>query len=279
MDNLPIELPAFEPGWVWLAGAGPGDPGLLTLLALHGLRHADVVVYDALVSADILGLVRAGTSLEFAGKRGGKPSARQPDISHRLIQLARDGRRVLRLKGGDPFVFGRGGEEALALVAAGVPFRVVPGISAGIGGLAYAGIPITHRDVNSAVTFVTGHDASGIVPDAVDWEALAKGSPVIVVYMALKHIASIAERLMAAGRIADEPVAIVSRATTVQQQVLETTLAAAAADVAASGIEPPAVVAIGRSVTLRAGLDWLGAIEGRALDPDPLGRAARSAAG
>ena len=279
MDNPPIELPAFEPGWVWLAGAGPGDPGLLTLLALHGLRHADVVVYDALVSADILGLVRAGTSLEFAGKRGGKPSARQPDISHRLIQLARDGRRVLRLKGGDPFVFGRGGEEALALVAAGVPFRVVPGISAGIGGLAYAGIPITHRDVNSAVTFVTGHDASGIVPDAVDWEALAKGSPVIVVYMALKHIASIAERLMAAGRIADEPVAIVSRATTLQQQVLETTLAAAAADAAASGIEPPAVVAIGRAVTLRAGLDWLGAIEGRALDPDPLGRAARSAPG
>jgi uroporphyrin-III C-methyltransferase len=279
MDNPPIDLPAFEPGWVWLAGAGPGDPGLLTLLALHGLRHADVVVYDALVSADILGLARAGTSLEFAGKRGGKPSARQPDISHRLIQLARDGRRVLRLKGGDPFVFGRGGEEALALVAAGVPFRVVPGISAGIGGLAYAGISITHRDVNSAVTFVTGHDASGVVPDAVDWEALAKGSPVIVVYMALKHIASIAERLMAAGRIADEPVAIVSRATTVQQQVLETTLAAAAADVAASGIEPPAVVAIGRVVTLRAGLDWLGAIEGRVLDPDPLGRAARSEAG
>jgi uroporphyrin-III C-methyltransferase len=279
MVDLPVELPVFEPGWVWLAGAGPGDPGLLTLLALHGLRHADVVVYDALVSADILGLVRPGTSLEFAGKRGGKPSAKQPDISHRLIQLARDARRVLRLKGGDPFVFGRGGEEALALVAAGVPFRVVPGISAGIGGLAYAGIPITHRDVNSAVTFVTGHDASGVVPDAVDWEALAKASPVIVVYMALKHIASIAERLIAAGRIPDEPVAIVSRATTAQQQVVETTLAAAAAEVAANGIEPPAVVAIGRAVTLRAGLDWLGAIEGRVLDPDPLGRAARSEAG
>jgi uroporphyrin-III C-methyltransferase len=279
MVDLPFELPAFEPGWVWLAGAGPGDPGLLTLLTLHGLRHADVVVYDALVSADILGLVRPGTGLEFAGKRGGKPSARQPDISHRLIQLARDGRRVLRLKGGDPFVFGRGGEEALALVAAGVPFRVVPGVSAGIGGLAYAGIPITHRDVNSAVTFITGHDASGVVPDAVDWEALAKGSPVIVVYMALKHIASIAERLMGAGRMPGEPVAIVSRATTARQQVVETTLAAAAADVAASGIEPPAVVAIGRAVTLRSGLDWLGAIEGRALDPDPLGRAARSEAG
>ncbi|MGH6929463.1 MAG: uroporphyrinogen-III C-methyltransferase, partial [Dongiaceae bacterium] len=243
MLDLPIELPRFDPGWVWLAGAGPGDPGLLTLLALHGLRQADVVVYDALVSADILGLAQPGTTLEFAGKRGGKPSARQPAISHRLVQLARDGRRVLRLKGGDPFVFGRGGEEALALVAAGVPFRIVPGVSAGVGGLAYAGIPITHRDVNSVVTFVTGHDASGVVPDSVDWESVAKASPVIVVYMALKHIATIADRLIAAGRRPDEPVAIVSRATTPQQCVLETTLARAGADAAATGIEPPAMVA------------------------------------
>ena len=279
MVDPPFALPRFEPGWVWLAGAGPGDPGLLTLLALHGLREADVVVYDALVGADILGLVPPGTTLEFAGKRGGKPSARQPDISHRLIQLARDGRRVLRLKGGDPFVFGRGGEEALALVAAGIPFRVVPGISAGIGGLAYAGIPITHRDVNSAVTFVTGHDAGGAVPDSVDWEAVAKASPVIVIYMALAHLAAIAGRLMAAGRSPGELVAVVSRATTPRQRVLETTLGAAAADAAASGIEPPALVAIGRAVSLRAGLDWLGAIDGRALDPDPLGRDRRSKAG
>jgi uroporphyrin-III C-methyltransferase len=279
MVEVPLPLPAFEPGWVWLAGAGPGDAGLLTLLALHGLRHADAVVYDALVSPDILDLAASGALREFAGKRGGKPSAKQPDISRRLIQLAREGRRVLRLKGGDPFVFGRGGEEALALVAAGVPFRVVPGVSAGIGGLAYAGIPITHRDVNSAVTFVTGHDAAGAVPDSVDWEALAKGAPVIVVYMALKHIAAIAGRLLAAGRPPTEPVAVVSRATTPQQRVLETTLARAAADVAASGIEPPAVVAIGQAVTLRAGLDWLGALAGRALDPDPLGRQRQSEAG
>ena len=120
-----------------------------------------MVVYDALVSADILKLARTGTLLEYAGKRGGKPSPKQPDISRRLIQLAREGKRVLRLKGGDPFIFGRGGEEALALVEAGVPFRIVPGISAGIGGLAYAGIPITHRSINSVVTFVTGHDATG----------------------------------------------------------------------------------------------------------------------
>jgi uroporphyrin-III C-methyltransferase len=155
----------------------------------------------------------------------------------------------------------------------------VPGISAGIGGLAYAGIPITHRDVNSAVTFVTGHDASGIVPDSVDWESVAKGSPVIVIYMALKHIATIADRLMRAGRPRDEPVAIVSRATMPQQRVLETTLARAGTDAAASGIEPPAMVAIGQAVTLRAGLDWLGAIEGRVLDPDPLGSRQRSEAG
>ena len=136
MDEAFRDLPTLEAGWVWLTGAGPGDPGLLSLLALHGLRQADVVVYDALVDGRILDLARRGAVLEFAGKRGGKPSARQRDISLRLVELARDGKRVLRLKGGDPFIFGRGGEEALALVEAGIPFRIVPGISAGIGGLA-----------------------------------------------------------------------------------------------------------------------------------------------
>ena len=272
-------LPSLEPGWVWLTGAGPGDPSLLTLLALRGLGQADVIVYDALVGPEILNLARPGAVLEYAGKRGGKPSAKQPDISRRLVQLARDGKRVLRLKGGDPFVFGRGGEEALTLVEAGVPFRVVPGISAGIGGLAYAGIPVTHRDVNSAVAFVTGHDTNGIVPDAVDWNALARGAPVLVLYMALKHIATIAERLRTAGRRGDEPVAVVSRATTAEQRVLETTLDACAAAVADSGIEPPALVVVGEVVRLRAALDWLGALDGRALVPDPLRRRGRSEAG
>jgi len=161
-------MPEFLPGWVWLAGAGPGDPGLLTLLAAHALRSADHVVYDALVDEAVLALAGPGTELEFAGKRGGKPSPKQADISLRLVQLARAGRRVLRLKGGDPFVFGRGGEEALSLVAAGLPFRVVPGVSAGIGGLAYAGLPVTHRDINSVVTFLTGHGSSGLVPDTID---------------------------------------------------------------------------------------------------------------
>src|SRR5438552_4118384 len=189
IDSARLELPDFAPGSVWLVGSGPGYPGLLSALALHALDHADIVVYDALVDPRILALARPGATLDFAGKRGGRPSPRQPDISARLIRLARAGRRVLRLKGGDPFVFGRGGEEALALAGAGVPFRIVPGITAGIGGLAYAGIPLTHRDTNSAVTLLTGHTSDGVAPDGLDWQALAKGSPVLVLYMASKHLA------------------------------------------------------------------------------------------
>ncbi len=270
MDTSDFALPEFLPGWVWLVGAGPGDPGLITVLALHALRHADVVVYDALVDPRILELARGAARRFHAGKRGGKPSPRQPDISQRLVREARSGARVLRLKGGDPFVFGRGGEEALALVAAAVPFRIVPGVTAGIGGLAYAGIPVTHRDTNHAVTFVTGHGVTGDIPDGIDWAALAHGAPVLVLYMALKHIARIAERLIASGRAADDPVAIVSQATGAQQTVIETSLGALRAG-APAGVEPPAVVAIGPVVRLRPGLDWLGALAGRVLDADPLG--------
>jgi uroporphyrin-III C-methyltransferase len=269
MTEIDLDLPEFAPGSVWLVGAGPGDPGLLSLLALHALRHADAVVYDALVDQRILKLARAGAALDYAGKRGGKPSPQQPDITLRLVKLARAGKRVLRLKGGDPFVFGRGGEEALALAAAGIPFRVVPGITAGIGGLAYAGIPTTHRDTNSAVAFVTGHASDGEVPDGLDWAALAR-VPVLVLYMALKHLDPIARRLLDAGRDGDEPVAIVVKATTPEQRVVETTLARAAAEAEAQGLEPPALVAIGEVVRLRAGLDWLGALAGRILDPAPL---------
>ncbi|HXP75375.1 MAG TPA: uroporphyrinogen-III C-methyltransferase [Stellaceae bacterium] len=271
-----LELPELAPGSVWLVGAGPGDPGLLSLLALHALRQADVVVYDALVDARVLALARADAELDYAGKRGGRPSPQQPDITLRLIRLARAGKRVLRLKGGDPFVFGRGGEEALALAAAGIPFRIVPGITAGIGGLAYAGIPTTHRDTNSAVAFVTGHASDGEVPDGLDWEALAR-IPVLVLYMALKHLDPIARRLMDAGKPGDEPVAIVIKAATPEQRVVETTLARAAADAAAHRLEPPAVIAVGPVVRLRAGLDWIGAALGRRLDPDPLGTHARPA--
>ena len=247
-----LNLPVFDPGTVWLVGAGPGDPGLLTLHALNALRQADVVVYDALVGPGILDMARPGAERIFAGKRGGKPSPKQPDISRQLVELARAGHRVLRLKGGDPFVFGRGGEEALELAAAGVKFRVIPGISAGIGGLAYAGIPITNRESGQAVTFATGHSASGEVPDALDWSALARGTHVLVLYMALKHLGGIAARLIDGGRSPDEPVAVVANATLPEQRVLTTTLARAAADVAAAGIEPPAMVVIGSVVDLHA---------------------------
>jgi uroporphyrin-III C-methyltransferase len=270
-QSLLAGLPAFEPGWVWLAGAGPGDPGLVTLHAANALAQADVIVYDALVDRRILDMARTGAVVEYAGKRGGKPSARQRDISLRLVQLAREGKKVCRLKGGDPFVFGRGGEEALALVEHGIPFRVIPGISAGIGGLAYAGIPVTHRDVNHAVTFLTGHDQSGLAPSSIDWRGVARGAPVIVMYMAIKHLETIAGNLMAAGRDPAEPVAIVSAATTEAQKVLETTLGEAAGAVAQSGLAPPALVVVGAVVRLRAALDWLGAINGRKLTADPLG--------
>ncbi|HEY5208727.1 MAG TPA: uroporphyrinogen-III C-methyltransferase [Stellaceae bacterium] len=255
LDPLP-DLPDFAPGSVWLVGAGPGDPGLLTLLALHALRHADTIVYDALVDPRVLALKRHDATLDYAGKRGGRPSAQQEDISLRLIRLARAGGRVLRLKGGDPFVFGRGGEEAMALKAAGIPYRVVPGITAAIGGLAYAGIPATHRDVNLSFAFVSGHRSGGDLPRAVDWQALAHAAPTIVVYMALGHLGEIAQRLIAAGRGADEPAAIVARATLPDQRVIETTLARAAGDAAAAHIEAPAMLVVGPAVTLRARIKW-----------------------
>jgi len=261
IDGTRLQLPEMKPGSVWLVGAGPGDPGLLSLLALHALRAADTIVYDALVDPRVLALARPGAVLEDAGKRGGRPSPRQPDITARLIALAREGKRVLRLKGGDPCVFGRGGEEALALAAAGIPFRIVPGITAAIGGLAYAGIPLTHRGINSAVTLITGHNSDGAVPgeegSAPDWSAIAKGSPVIVLYMALNHLDDIARRLIAAGRPPQESVAIVSKATTAAQRVLLTSLAAAAE--AAAEIEGPAIIAIGEVARLHETLAWYGA--------------------
>lgn len=251
-------LPEFEAGWVWLAGAGPGDPGLLTLHAVNALKQADKVVYDALVSEDILSLVRPEAELFYAGKRGGKPSWNQQDITDKLIELAKQGHRVLRLKGGDPFIFGRGGEEAQALVAADISFRMIPGISAGVGGLGYAGIPATHRDVNHAVTFVTGHLAGKGEAELLDWASIAKASPVIVVYMAMSRLAVIADLLMQAGRSADEPVAIVTHATTPRQRIATGRLADAAQLAADNGLEPPSIIVIGAVVDLAETLHWFG---------------------
>ena len=271
--------PQLEPGWVWLCGAGPGDPGLLTLHAVNALRQADVVIYDALVQEAILELAPQAQHI-YAGKRGGKPSAKQRDISLRLVDLAREGKRVLRLKGGDPFVFGRGGEEAQTLVQHDVPVRIIPGISAGIGGLAYAGIPVTHRDVNQSVTFITGHDQSGNATGSLNWQAISDGSQVLVIYMGMKHIAQISSKLIAAGRPLSEPVAVVTTATTDDQRVLETTLGTIVADIAAAGMEPPAIICVGSSVLMRQVLDWQGMAAGeppRNLDPLGRGRPAESA--
>ena len=266
------DWPTLEKGWVWLCGAGPGDPGLLTLHALNALRQADVVIYDALVQEAILDWAPQAEHI-YAGKRGGKPSAKQRDISLRLVDLARAGKRVLRLKGGDPFVFGRGGEEAQTLVQHGIPVRIIPGISAGIGGLAYAGIPVTHRDVNQSVTFVTGHDQSGNATQSLDWDAISKGSQVIVIYMGMKHIAKIAASLLAAGRGMSEPVAVVTSATTDHQQVLESTLGTVVEDIIKAGVEPPSIICVGKAVRMRDVLNWQAQAEGIApVNLDPLGR-------
>ena len=268
--------PEMRAGWVWLCGAGPGDPGLMTLHGLNALRQADVIVYDALVGDRLLEWAPQAEHI-YAGKRGGKPSSKQRDISLRLVELARAGKRVLRLKGGDPFVFGRGGEEAQTLVQHGIPIRIIPGITAGVGGLAYAGIPVTHRDVNQSVTFVTGHDASGNTPCGLDWAAIGRGSEVIVIYMGIKHIAQITEAIIAGGRHPDEPVAVVRYATHETQEVLETTLSRAAIDVEASGMGAPAIICVGRAVSLRQALDWQAMAAGeapRSLDPLDRGRPA-----
>jgi len=246
-----LAFPEFAPGSVWLVGAGPGDPGLLTLHAAHALGHAEVILHDALVAPEILALAGPAAVLEPVGKRAGQAGPPQLRINQRLIDLARADLRVLRLKGGDPFVFGRGGEEALALAAAGVPFRVVPGITAGIGALAYAGIPLTHRTLSPSAALVTGHGAGSGARRDVDWPALARGARTIVLYMGLGRLAEIADALLAAGRDPDEPVALLSEATTARQRCLRTTLADAAA--AAALIEPgaPTLIVIGPVAGLR----------------------------
>jgi uroporphyrin-III C-methyltransferase len=271
-----LGLPRIQPGWVWLAGAGPGDPGLASLHTISAIAEADVILIDALVNPKLLELKRPDAKVVASGKRGGKPSPKQETISRQLVQYARRGLRVVRLKGGDPFVFGRGGEEALALVRAGIPFRVVPGVTAGIGGLAYAGIPATHRDTNQAVTFITGSGANGRAPE-LDWKAIARGSPSIVLYMARKHAGEIALKLISAGRSPAEPAAIVSNASLENQTVRVLTLGRLGE---AADADTPAIIVIGENVRLAEGLDWLGAaLIGRKLDPDPLGHERLSDAG
>jgi len=268
-DPILAELPGFESGSVWLVGAGPGDPALLTLAALKALREADICVYDALVSREVLALAAPKVALEFAGKRGGKPSPSQRDISLRLIELAKLGKKVLRLKGGDPFVFGRGAEEARALARAGVKFRVVPGITAGIGGLAYAAIPATARETNHALILATGHLAEG-AQGAADFAALAATGAPLILYMAMSNLDAIAKALIAGGMSADTPLAMVSEATTKRQRVLVTKLATASAEAKKEGLGAPAIVAIGAIVELREMLAPFAVTLEREVPPEPI---------
>lgn len=240
--------PRLEPGHVWLAGAGPGDPGMLTLEVAAALGQADVVVYDALVDPRILALADQA-ELVFAGKRGGRPSPTQENITGKLIEHARAGRRVLRLKGGDPFIFGRGGEEALALTQAGIPFRILPGMTAALGALAAAGIPATMRGINRAVTLATGH-AVGTDED-LDWAAIARTGQPVVIYMGLKNLGAIAAALAKGGMAAGTPAAVIASATTGQQRIVVATLATLADEAARQRIEAPALIVIGHIVSMR----------------------------
>jgi uroporphyrin-III C-methyltransferase len=252
MDGgLPInDLPEFLPGEVWLAGAGPGDPGLLTLLALHALRMADDIVHDALVDPRILRLAGEQAKLIFAGKRGGRPSSQQGDINELLIERARMQRRVLRLKGGDPFVFGRGGEEALALTRAGLRFRVIPGVTSGLAAAALAGIPATMRDINHAVILMAGsRSADGT--SVAEWEKVASVGQPIVVYMPMANLADIMSAFERGGLASDTPAVVISSSTTPEQRILETCLGTAAADAARQGISSPAIVIVGAIAGMR----------------------------
>ncbi len=245
--------PVMRPGHVWLAGAGPGDRGHLTLHALCGLIQADVIVYDALVDPGVLELAAPEAVREFAGKRGGRPSIHQGDITARLIALARQDKRVLRLKGGDPYVFGRGAEEVLALIQASIPFRVIPGLTSGLSGLAAAGIPATVRGVNQAIVLATGHSAEG-EPDAIaslDWEALARLGQPIVLYMAVRTLGEITRRLIEGGLSAATPAAAISQAASEAQQVRTATLGTLAAALRDEPLPTPAIIVIGEIVALR----------------------------
>jgi uroporphyrin-III C-methyltransferase len=252
LENFP-DLPDFPPGEVWLAGAGPGDPRLLTVLALHALSQADDIVHDALIDPRVLRLGRAGAELISAGKRGGRPSPHQRDINEVLIERARLGRRVLRLKGGDPFVFGRGWDEATALTAAGVRFRIIPGLTSGLTAAALAGIPATSRDTNHAVVLAAGHRAED-GRSAADWAALAKLGQPIILYMPMAQLAEIAAALEQGGLPADTPAALIQSATTGEEKVVDSRLGTLAADAARHGVGSPSIVVIGAISGLRRGL-------------------------
>jgi len=244
----------MKPGRVSLVGAGPGDPGLLTVRALERLREAEVVVYDRLVNPELLDEAPAEALRIFAGKRVGAHCLPQAAINALLVHHASAGRVVVRLKGGDPFVFGRGGEEALALAKAGIPFEVVPGVSSAIAVPAYAGIPVTHRGIASSFAVLTGHEDPAKDGDATDWRKLATAVDTLVILMAIGSFARIVAALLAHGRRPETPVALIRWGTTEAQEVRVGTLADIVGH--ARGLEPPVVAVVGDVVSLREQLAW-----------------------
>jgi uroporphyrinogen III methyltransferase/synthase len=246
-----------RPGVVYLVGAGPGDPGLMTARSLELIASADVILHDRLIPAAALEGARPDAEPLYVGKRPGENALEQDEIERLMIDRARAGRSVVRLKGGDPFVFGRGGEEAEALAGAGVEFEVVPGVTAGVAAPAYAGIPVTHRDDASAVAFVTGHEDPAKDESALDWEALARFPGTLVLYMGVKNLPLIAERLAAAGRDPAEPAAAIEQGTRPGQRTVTATLAELPAAVAEAGLRAPAVLLFGPVAARRETVAWL----------------------
>lgn len=252
-------------GKVYLVGAGPGDPGLLTLKAAELLKTADCVIYDYLVNPEILQMVSPRTEKLYVGKQGCGKGWKQEDINRVLLAKAAQHRVIVRLKGGDPFVFGRGGEEAEVLADAGIEWEVVPGVSAGSAVAAYAGIPVTHRGLSSSVAFVTGHETPGKPESAIHWNHLANGVDTIVFFMGVAKIQTIAEQLIQHGRSAITPVAVIRWGTYNEQEVFVSDLANIAALIAREQVKAPALIVVGEVVRLREKLQWFSASCAEAL--------------
>jgi uroporphyrin-III C-methyltransferase/precorrin-2 dehydrogenase/sirohydrochlorin ferrochelatase/uroporphyrin-III C-methyltransferase len=254
LSSLPPRASELLPGCVSLVGAGPGDPELLTIKAWRRLQAADVILHDRLVSDEILALASPQATRCYVGKQRSAHSVPQDGINQALVDWAKAGKRVVRLKGGDPFIFGRGGEELEALVAAGVSVEVVPGITAASGCAAYAGIPLTHREHAQSVRFVTGHLCNGSCD--LDWEALARPGQTLVFYMGLGSVTTIAGQLIAHGMTADMPLALVEQGTTRRQRVYTGTLQKLPAAISQGIMRPPTLIIVGQVVTLHGALDW-----------------------
>ncbi|MBI5446614.1 MAG: uroporphyrinogen-III C-methyltransferase [Deltaproteobacteria bacterium] len=243
-------------GICYLVGSGPGDPGLITVRGLRCIREAEVIYYDHLVAPELLEEAPRDAALVYVGKEADRHSVPQDRIAAFICRDVREGKTVVRLKGGDPFVFGRGGEEAQALGRAGLSFEVVPGVTAGVAAPAYAGIPVTHRGVSTAATFVTGHEAPDKGGMQTDWEALGALSHTLCIYMGVRNLPTICERLMRGGRSPDEPVAVIESGTYRHQRCLTATLGTIGEVVACEGVKPPAMVVVGEVVNLRDSLQW-----------------------